>query len=107
MAGFIDADAHVDECVDTWEYMDPEDLRYKPVYLDPPGPGYLVHDSRPHPLWLVGGNVRLKRYRDDRLTGTRLVGLGIVFAGSALFLWYRDRAIVREVRRDLGPPEKP
>jgi hypothetical protein len=68
--GFIDADAHVDECKDTWEYMDPEDLRYKPVYLDPPGPGYLVKDGRPHPLWLIAGNVRLKRYRDDQLNGT-------------------------------------
>jgi predicted TIM-barrel fold metal-dependent hydrolase len=68
--GFVDADAHVDECTDTWEYMDDEDLRYKPVYLDPPRPGYLVKDSRPHPLWLIAGNVRLKRYRDDQLTGT-------------------------------------
>jgi hypothetical protein len=47
-------------------------------------------------IWLGGTN-----------TSGMLVGLGIVFAGSALFLWYRDRAIVREVRRDLGPPEKP
>jgi hypothetical protein len=36
-----------------------------------------------------------------------LVGLGAVLVGSALVLWYRDRAIVRGVRRDLGPPEKP
>ena len=68
--GFIDADAHVDETEETWEYMDSAELRYKPVLLDPPGWGYLVKDSRPHPLWLIAGNVRLKRYRDDELTGT-------------------------------------
>ena len=68
--GYIDADAHVDECMQTWDYMDPSDLRLKPILLDPPGPGYLPQDSRPHPLWLINGNVRLKRYRDDHLTGT-------------------------------------
>ena len=47
-------------------------------------------------IWLAGTN-----------TSGMLVGLGIVFAGSALFLWYRDRAIIRGVRRDLGPSEKP
>jgi predicted TIM-barrel fold metal-dependent hydrolase len=68
--GFIDADAHVDENEETWEYMDASDSHYKPVLLQPPGWGYLVKDSRPHPLWLIAGNVRLKRYRDDELTGT-------------------------------------
>ncbi len=68
--GFIDADAHVDECEETWEYMDSSDLPYKPVLLQPPGWGYLPKDDRPHPLWLIAGNVRLKRYRDDEITGT-------------------------------------
>ncbi len=67
---FIDADAHVDECMATWDYMDPSEIQHKPVLLDPPGWGYLTKDSRPHPLWLIAGNVRLKRYRDDELTGT-------------------------------------
>jgi hypothetical protein len=47
-------------------------------------------------IWLAGTN-----------SSGMLVGLGVVFAGTALFLWYRDRAIMRGVRRDLGPPEKP
>jgi hypothetical protein len=47
-------------------------------------------------VWLAGTN-----------SSGMLVGLGVVFAGTALFLWYRDRAILRGVRRDLGPPEKP
>ena len=47
-------------------------------------------------IWLAGTN-----------SSGMLVGLGVVFVGTALFLWYRDRAILRGVRRDLGPPEKP
>jgi hypothetical protein len=47
-------------------------------------------------VWLAGTN-----------SSGMLVGLGVVFVGTALFLWYRDRAILRGVRRDLGPPEKP
>lgn len=68
--GFIDADAHVDETLETWDYMNPSDLQYKPVLLNAQGWGYLGVDVPPHPLWLMGGNVRLKRYRDDEITGT-------------------------------------
>jgi predicted TIM-barrel fold metal-dependent hydrolase len=68
--GFIDADAHVDETRETFEYMHPADSLYKPILLDAPGWDYLGPDIPPHPLWVIGGNVRLKRYRDDELTGT-------------------------------------
>jgi hypothetical protein len=47
-------------------------------------------------IWLAGTN-----------SSGMLVGLGLVLVGTAMFLWYRDRAIMRGVRRDLGPPEKP
>jgi hypothetical protein len=46
-------------------------------------------------IWLAGTN-----------NSGMLVGLGAVLLGTGLFLWYRDRAILRAVRRDLGPPEK-
>ena len=69
--GFIDADAHVDETVQTWDYIDPELERFRPVLFDPPGGnGFLARDDRPHGMWLIGGNVRLKRYRSDQKTGT-------------------------------------
>jgi uncharacterized protein len=68
--GFIDADAHVDESRATFEYMDEQESRYKPVLFDAPGWGYLGPDIPPHPVWIIGGNARLKRYRDDELTGT-------------------------------------
>jgi hypothetical protein len=47
-------------------------------------------------IWLGGTNI-----------SGMMIGLGIVLAGSALFIWYRDRAITRSARRDLGPAEKP
>lgn len=47
-------------------------------------------------VWLGGTN-----------SSGMLIGLGIVLAGSGLFIWYRDRVITRGARRDLGPPEKP
>lgn len=47
-------------------------------------------------VWLAGTN-----------SSGMLVGLGAVLAGSALLLWYSDRSIMRGVRRDLRPPEKP
>jgi predicted TIM-barrel fold metal-dependent hydrolase len=68
---FIDADAHVDETLQTWDFVAPELIQHKPKLLDPPnGEGVLVRDKRPHKLWLVGGALRLKRDRDDVQTGT-------------------------------------
>ena len=67
----IDADAHVDETEQTWEYMDEADRRFKPISFDlsqqePIGPA----DGRRHGLWLIGGNARLRRFRSDQATGT-------------------------------------
>ena len=68
---FFDADAHVDETLETWDYIAPSDMRYKPILFDPPnGKGFLARDSRPHPVWYIAGNFRLKRHRDDEQTGT-------------------------------------
>jgi hypothetical protein len=46
-------------------------------------------------IWLAGTN-----------SAGMLIGLGVVLVGSALFLLYRDRALTRDARRELGPPEK-
>jgi predicted TIM-barrel fold metal-dependent hydrolase len=68
---FIDADAHVDETLQTWDYVSPELRQHTPKLLEPPnGEGVLNRDKRPHKLWLVGGQLRLKRHRDDVQTGT-------------------------------------
>ena len=67
----IDADAHIDETEQTWEYMDEADRRFKPISFDlpdsePTGPS----DGRRHRLWLMAGNARLRRFRSDQATGT-------------------------------------
>jgi len=67
----IDADAHIDETEQTWEYMDEADRRLKPISFDlnegePAGPS----DGRRHNLWLISGNARLRRFRSDKASGT-------------------------------------
>ena len=88
------------------------ELRWKEEATPDPEPGRRSLRSRLAAVprrYLVGGGVLVLLL--IWLAGTNssgmLVGLGAVFVGTALFLWYRDRAIVRDVRRDLGPPQKP
>src|SRR5512132_1057575 len=65
----IDVDAHIDESEATWEYLDDGARRFKPVTLDP-GTATVPGDARPHRLWLIDGTIRLRRWRDDKRTGT-------------------------------------
>jgi predicted TIM-barrel fold metal-dependent hydrolase len=67
----IDADAHIDENEQTWEYMDEADRGFKPITFDlgdvePKGPS----DGRRHDLWLIGGKARLRRFRSDEKSCT-------------------------------------
>ena len=67
----IDADAHVDETEQTWDYLDEASRRFKPISFElsqaePAGPA----DGRRHRLWLISGNARLRRFRSDTATGT-------------------------------------
>ena len=36
MKQIIDADTHVDECDETWDYLLPSESRFRPVLLEPP-----------------------------------------------------------------------
>jgi len=65
----VDVDAHVDESEATWEYLDDGARRFKPTTLDPGGPT-APGDARPHRLWVIDGNIRLRRWRDDKRTAT-------------------------------------
>ena len=65
----VDVDAHIDESEATWEYLDNGTRRFKPVTLDP-GAATVPGDARPHRLWLIDGTIRLRRWRDDKRTGT-------------------------------------
>jgi predicted TIM-barrel fold metal-dependent hydrolase len=51
----IDADAHVVESAQTWEYLDPEDRKHRPVPLE-------VQGDTPLQYWLVDGKVRGFRF---------------------------------------------
>jgi predicted TIM-barrel fold metal-dependent hydrolase len=67
----IDADAHIDENEQTWEYMDEADRRFKPIGFDlSAGEEVGPSDGRRHNLWLISGNARLHRFRSDAATGT-------------------------------------
>lgn len=67
----IDADAHIDESEQTWEYLAEADRRHKPISFEL-SEGELLgpNDGRRHRLWLIGGNARLRRFRSDQATGT-------------------------------------
>ena len=66
----IDADTHVDETEETWEYMNESDRRFKPITVSQHSaaegqiPGYERY-------WLVDGHLRVRRVRDDTRTGTK------------------------------------
>ena len=65
----VDVDAHVDESETTWESLDESEKRFMPLTLDP-GAATAPGDARPHRLWVIDGNIRLRRWRDDKRTGT-------------------------------------
>lgn len=71
LANIIDADTHVDETEATWEYMPPEDERFKPVVELYPNPD--AAPDRPELRdWVVEG-VRTRRVvRNDVKSGTRI-----------------------------------
>jgi len=67
----IDADAHIDECEATWEYLAETDRAFKPISFqledhELKGPS----DGRRHKIWLISGNARLHRFRSDQATET-------------------------------------
>jgi predicted TIM-barrel fold metal-dependent hydrolase len=81
----VDADAHVDETDETWEYLGEGERRYKPLSLElsaheAAGPS----DGRRHKVWLVGGNARLHRFRSDEATGTTQATRELLDIGARL-----------------------
>src|SRR6266581_3384590 len=65
----IDADTHVDETEETWEFLNESDRRFKPITVsqqvaaEDQVPGY-------DRFWLVDGHLRVRRIRNDKRTGT-------------------------------------
>jgi predicted TIM-barrel fold metal-dependent hydrolase len=63
----IDADTHVDETEDTWEYMQEDDLRFKPVTQYPSNQNPNLPPTR---YWLIDGRRQLRFIRGDEESGT-------------------------------------
>jgi predicted TIM-barrel fold metal-dependent hydrolase len=77
--GFIDADAHVLECEETWDYLDPSEREYKPVTFEiPPSPGQVLPPTQ---IWLVGDTFA-RRFPSDGRPG----GFGKEYSASATHL---------------------
>jgi len=49
--GYIDADAHVIECEETWDYLDPSERQFRPVAVEVPA---TVGGKDPIRLYLIG-----------------------------------------------------
>jgi predicted TIM-barrel fold metal-dependent hydrolase len=49
--GYIDADAHVIECEETWDYLDPSERNYRPVTVEVPS---AVGGKEPVRMYLIG-----------------------------------------------------
>lgn len=65
--GIIDADTHIDETDDTWEYMTGEHLRYKPTTQYPANPDPTKVPTR---YWIIDGRRQLRFIRGDQESGT-------------------------------------
>src|SRR5579862_5600697 len=63
----IDADTHIDETDDTWEYMQPGDEDYKPYTGYPSNPD---PNRRPTLYWMIDGRRQMRFTRDDEKTQT-------------------------------------
>ena len=65
----IDSDTHVDENEETWEYFEAKDRQYKPVTVVP-DESIEAPKGYGDRWWLIDGQLRLRRVRDDVRTGT-------------------------------------
>lgn len=63
----IDADTHIDETEDTWEYMLPGEQELKPVVGYPSNPDPKRRTQR---FWVIGGDRQPRLARDDKRTRT-------------------------------------
>src|SRR6266508_3313839 len=65
----IDADTHIDETDDTWEYMQGSDLQFKPTTTYPSNPDPKVPPAR---YWMIDGKRQIRCSRsgkDSRTSG--------------------------------------
>ncbi|HXV78715.1 MAG TPA: amidohydrolase family protein [Candidatus Binatia bacterium] len=63
----IDADTHIDETEDTWEYMEKADLQFKPTTAYPANRNPNMLPTR---YWMIDGKRQLRFIRGDKESGT-------------------------------------
>lgn len=83
--GAIDADAHVDESEATWAHMTPAEASLRPAsFALSEERQFVAGDPRQHRLWLINGISRLRRFRDDKRTGTTRETRELIDIGARL-----------------------
>jgi len=65
--GIIDADTHIDETDATWEYIQENDLPYKPSTAYPSNPDPKLPPAR---YWVIDGKRQVRFIRSDKDSGT-------------------------------------
>ncbi len=65
----IDADTHIDETEDTWEFMLPSEQEFKPTVGYPSNPD---PNRPPVRYWLIDGQRQPRFWRDDEVTKTKV-----------------------------------
>jgi len=63
----IDADTHIDETEDTWDWLEEHELQYKPTTGYPPNQD---PNRPPTRYWMVDGHRRPRSFRNDATTNT-------------------------------------
>jgi len=61
----VDADAHVDETDETWEYLPKGYERYKPFTVVEAAEGQAMTPRGYNRFWCIDGTFWLRRNRDD------------------------------------------
>ena len=65
--GIIDADTHIDETEDTWEWFSDSDLPHKPSTAYPSNPDPKLPPAR---YWVIDGKRQVRFIRSDKDSGT-------------------------------------
>ena len=61
--GIIDADTHIDETDDTWEYVQEAELQFKPATAYPSNPDPKLPPAR---YWVIDGKRQIRFIRSDK-----------------------------------------
>ncbi len=92
--GYIDADTHVLECEETWDYFDPSEREHKPITLEYPGVEGPGAESRRQ--YFVIGDTITRRFAPNGQSW----GFGKDYSGDVSYL--RDASVRLKEMDELG-----